>query len=304
MQKILVYVIVLTTLTAALSACSVFKKEEPSAAVIEDVIPPYQEIPYVEVPAGEDPPIKLFVNTTQIPLNEDTGIPFVDELGNLMVPVRAISEPLGLKVDWSEPAQTVKLSNGRNEVSYVIGENEYKLGDGKTIAMQAKAVILEKRTYVPVYSSMSALDGTSDWYPTTREAYIFSSPAMHDKYKNTIPKIIGDFTVKESYGNIGFQLQADAEERYKTNKTNALFFANIAPSDRDNANYTLGVNALRGILRQNLSERTVDDVTAYMRGAGVGKELALKTFTDNKYNVTVKSSTGSNAYITVNVYAN
>lgn len=66
-----------------------------------------------------------------------------------VVPIRQISEKLGIEPIWDEPTQTVTLVSDGLTVKFVIERNEYEL-NGQTYPMDTAAIILENRTFVPL----------------------------------------------------------------------------------------------------------------------------------------------------------
>ena len=64
-----------------------------------------------------------------------------------LVPVRAISEAFGLKVDWDEQSGTVTI-DGKSKI--VIGSNEMTLPDGSTYTLDVVADTYNDRTFLPL----------------------------------------------------------------------------------------------------------------------------------------------------------
>lgn len=87
---------------------------------------------------------KILVNDKEIQMDVAAYI----ENGRTMVPVRFISEALGLKVDWDGDSQTVFIGDSR-EIEVKIGENKIKKS-GNTIEIDAKAELKDSRAFVPL----------------------------------------------------------------------------------------------------------------------------------------------------------
>ena len=66
-----------------------------------------------------------------------------------MVPVRFISEAFGYSISWNQATQTVTIYNDKNTVIFQIG-SLIALVNGKSVTMDASAIINNNRTYVPL----------------------------------------------------------------------------------------------------------------------------------------------------------
>lgn len=84
----------------------------------------------------------LMVNGTTIP-----SIYPINEEGSTLIPVRAVSQNLKAKVEWSEPLQKVTI-NGENKIEMYIGDTT-ALVNGESVEMTIPAKIVDGSTYVP-----------------------------------------------------------------------------------------------------------------------------------------------------------
>lgn len=80
-------------------------------------------------------------------LNEilDCPAPFTTEDGIIMVPVRAISEKLGLEVEWHNDIRGVTVG----DIAFVIGTDSYTV-DGTVITLGTAPVLKNGSTFVPM----------------------------------------------------------------------------------------------------------------------------------------------------------
>lgn len=76
----------------------------------------------------------------------DSPNAFISELGNVMVPVRAISEALGYEVKWNNDEKSVRIGN---EISFKLGENIYT-ASGVTVTLEEASIIIDGRTFIPL----------------------------------------------------------------------------------------------------------------------------------------------------------
>lgn len=88
-----------------------------------------------------------------------------------MVPLRAIFEALGAKVEWNGDTQTVTATRGDIVVVSTIGNKiMYVSGEAKT--MDVAPVIISDRTLVPARFVAEAFGCFVEWESSTRTVYI------------------------------------------------------------------------------------------------------------------------------------
>lgn len=71
------------------------------------------------------------------------------ESGAEMLPLRLYGERLGWQVDWDEATRSVLLSKGSMTAKVKIGDDIYIANIKIPYILEAKAVIINDRTYVP-----------------------------------------------------------------------------------------------------------------------------------------------------------
>lgn len=71
------------------------------------------------------------------------------ESGAEMLPLRLYGERLGWQVDWDEGTRSVLLTKGSMSAKVKIGEDIYIANIKIPYILEAKAVIINDRTYVP-----------------------------------------------------------------------------------------------------------------------------------------------------------
>lgn len=97
--------------------------------------------------------------------------PFIEN-ERTMVPVRFISEALGLHVDWDNATRTVVIGEGTDLVKLTIGGKEIVKADGSTVAIDAPAMIKSERTFVPLRAIAEISGARVSWDDATRTAVI------------------------------------------------------------------------------------------------------------------------------------
>lgn len=89
--------------------------------------------------------IHIYINNEKI---EIADAPFVKNERTL-VPIRVISENLGVKVDWNQEKQEVSLEKEGNEIFLPLKE-KYYVQNGEKVATDIAPEIKNNRTFVPL----------------------------------------------------------------------------------------------------------------------------------------------------------
>jgi len=114
--------------------------------------------------AAEPITVKVNNNTVNFP----DAQPYVDDSNDrTMVPVRFVSEKLGAQVTWNAQKQTVIMQQGSKIISLKIGEKK-ALVAGKTITFDAKAVLKDNRTFVPLRFVSESFGAKVQWIEKER----------------------------------------------------------------------------------------------------------------------------------------
>jgi hypothetical protein len=102
-------------------------------------------------PAGAaEKEFRIYIGNELLNFTEDMGKPFIDSQNRTQIPLRAVSEGLGYEVNYDHAKKTININKSDEEgISLTIGSNKVKTPRG-TIIMDTEAVIIGKRTYVPL----------------------------------------------------------------------------------------------------------------------------------------------------------
>ncbi len=91
--------------------------------------------------------------------------------GSTMVPLRAIFEALGAKVDWDDPTKTVTSTKDNVTIKLTIGSNIlYK--NNQAVTLEVPAQILDGSTLVPVRAISESFGCNVDWIDSTKTVVI------------------------------------------------------------------------------------------------------------------------------------
>lgn len=99
-------------------------QQQPPAKVM---IFPYEYRGY----AGLSDNSELFVNGQNVDLNAQTAV-YTDADGNVMLPLRALSEALGLQVEWNKERMSAVIIDGEQTIfEIVLGKGSVTTGNGE-----------------------------------------------------------------------------------------------------------------------------------------------------------------------------
>lgn len=157
----------------------------PAAELTEAASTETEQKPAAEIteatPIKEAAPLIVKVDGQALKLDQ----PPVIQDGRTLVPLRAIFEALGARVQWDAESQSVTAEKRFTDISLVIGHNKLFInGDEK--ALDVPAQIIEGRTMVPVRAISEAFGAKVDWNASTGTVTIDSvqtgAHAITDKY--------------------------------------------------------------------------------------------------------------------------
>lgn len=118
-----------------------------------------------QVPESNE--IKVYVNDTKI----DFDVPPIFVKNFTMVPVRAVFEALGARVDWDEQTRTVIISRDRIEIR-LQPESRLAMVNNTPYLMDVPAMGINGRILVPVRFVSEALRAKVDWVNETKTVFI------------------------------------------------------------------------------------------------------------------------------------
>lgn len=127
--------------------------------------------------------IKLWIDGNYV---ESDVAPFIEE-SRTLVPLRVISENLGLDVKWLPEEKQVIISQGEDYFVFLIGENFYSKGDLK-MEMDAAPKIVADRTFVPIRVIAELFNKEVNWDNANRTVVIGSGYNFTLQNKEVTPK--------------------------------------------------------------------------------------------------------------------
>ena len=105
--------------------------------------------------------------------NEMDVAPFIRN-GRTMVPIRAIAEAFGAKVNWKAATETVEIQVDNLFISMQIGNPVAMVGK-KVTALDSPPIIENGRTFVPLRFIAESFGAEVEWVAETRTIIIYYS---------------------------------------------------------------------------------------------------------------------------------
>lgn len=161
----------------------------------------------LSTPALAAGPINLFVNEKEI----TPDAPPVMVGGRVILPARAILEPLGAQFAWDSKSRTVTILKGTDKITLIIGRKEATV-NGIKYSLDAPASIRQGRTFIPLRFVAEAFDSYVEWNGGNRTVKV-----VHD-----------DSTVKEKTVVTGYYFDSRSlgdVQNYLSKMTDTIHFS-------------------------------------------------------------------------------
>jgi len=147
------------------------------------------------------PRIKIDGEWLNIPDGEQQA---VNINGRVMIPLRAVSEALGLSVDWNVQTRTATLEGAGQNVIVQVGSYDMNV-NGDTVPLDVPAQIINSRTMLPVRAISEATGFEVRWDNLNRIVHILP-PITIDHWPAHLPQYTpGDITLHSSGEQLLFQ---------------------------------------------------------------------------------------------------
>jgi phosphate transport system substrate-binding protein len=101
--------------------------------------------------------------------------PILDK-GRVLVPMRAVFEALGAKVEWDEATQTVTGQKGTTSVILKVGQKQARVS-GRTVDLDVPASLVSNRVMVPLRFVAEALGALVAWDAASKQVIIKTATA-------------------------------------------------------------------------------------------------------------------------------
>lgn len=98
--------------------------------------------------------------------------------GNVLLPIRRISESLGAAIEWDEATRTVTIYHNGEEILLQIGSNVFHRDDEKFI-LDVPAELISNRVFVPLQVFVEGLGVSANWDDVRQAVWIWSSAELN-----------------------------------------------------------------------------------------------------------------------------
>lgn len=154
----------------------------------------------LKVGASTEAVIKININGEQVYADVNPII----RNSRTLVPVRLVSEKLGMKVDWNQTTEEVTLSNGITKINFIIGNKTY-IKNGVSQTMDSEPIIYKGRTFLPIRIIGESLDKNVAWDKTTSTVLISDKTldvSINSKYESAkVIRVVDGDTIIVDRGN-------------------------------------------------------------------------------------------------------
>ena len=117
----------------------------------------------------------VWININNRPLefymDEDMGLPHIDNNGRTLIPLRKTIENIGGSVDYQHKDQIITIKKDKTTIVLAINSSTIYI-NGNQVEMDTKAVLINNRTYIPVRIVFEALGYKVNWQAAGRSVYI------------------------------------------------------------------------------------------------------------------------------------
>jgi len=134
----------------------------------------------INVQAVEDqsePTVGIYLDGKKVAFAEDMGEPFIDSHNRVQIPFRGVLEAIGATVTWDQKERTAIGTKEGIEVQVEIGK-KYIKRNGEVIIIDAQAIIIQGRTYIPVRAVLEAFGAQVVWEQATRDVKITTEKGL------------------------------------------------------------------------------------------------------------------------------
>lgn len=201
--------------------------------------------------------------------------PYINSVGRTMVPMRAVFEKMGAKVDWIDKEKAAVYRLGDKEVKIRIGEKR-ALVNGRYVDIDSAAELKGARTLVPLRFISETLGAVVKWDEKSWSVFITTS--KEQPLMKTVEEIKNSSNLKTVYVNVG---SIENEEVAKGERVYVDIMimlpdvwgpSNVKPLEEQ-------YKDARKVLLHFVDEKTADEVIAYVKQMDTKrKELPFKSF--------------------------
>ena len=124
------------------------------------------------VQAAQDAEVQVMIDSQ--PLKADVAPKIIN--GRTMVPLRAIFEALGLRLDWYPATGIIKASKANADITLQVGQQQAVVNN-RSVFLETPATVVNGRTLVPVRFISESIGMLVEWDAGRQIVWIGQAPA-------------------------------------------------------------------------------------------------------------------------------
>lgn len=151
---------------------------------------------YAQQSEAAQSPVKVQINDSLVSFPD--AQPFVDANSRTQIPVRIVSEKMGYSVTSTDVGNQVKVTiTGKNRTITLTTGQAKATVNGRTLALDTKAVVSQNRTYVPLRFVSESFDTEVKWNAAVQLAIVEAdgkehAPVIQAKTESKADKLVAN----------------------------------------------------------------------------------------------------------------
>lgn len=121
--------------------------------------------------------VGVTINGTPVAFGGSSGAPFIDSSSRTQVPLRTTMEAYGCDVSWDSGSRTAVITYNDKTVKVPVGAR-YITVNGRSVAIDTAAQIVNGRTYLPIRPVLEAFGGYVSWDNATSSIIVDSTSPL------------------------------------------------------------------------------------------------------------------------------
>lgn len=121
--------------------------------------------------------IGVVINGTPVLFDDGYGRPFLDGSGRTLVPFRLTMESFGCDVHWDDATRSAVAEKDGIRVAVPIGK-PYLLVNGKQVAIDTTAQVVNTRTYLPIRPVLEAFGALVTWNEADKTVVVSTDSSL------------------------------------------------------------------------------------------------------------------------------
>ncbi|MEL7647352.1 MAG: glycosyl hydrolase family 18 protein [Sedimentibacter sp.] len=117
--------------------------------------------------------VTVVIDNRELVFNEEEGygVPYIDNRGRLMVPIRKSLEAIGAEVSYDSKKQIITAKKSDEVINVPVGK-KYMEVNGQNVKLDTSSVVNDNRTYIPVRAVFNALGYEVQWHDNSNTAIL------------------------------------------------------------------------------------------------------------------------------------